>query len=66
MGQEAKRGQVITRFNASVGDVVLFRGKRYEIDEVSPVGVWLKSDREETARDFIYFYEAEKFHVVFE
>jgi hypothetical protein len=66
MGQESKRGQVITRFNASVGDVVLFRGKRYEIDDISPVGVWLKADRKEAVREFIYFYEADKFRVVFE
>lgn len=65
MGQQAKRGEVVNRFNVSVGDKVIFRGKHYEVDEVSHAGVWLKSDRKGVTREFIYLYEAEKFQVVF-
>jgi hypothetical protein len=66
MGPESKSGQVVTRHNASVGDIVVFRGKRYEIDEIFPVGVWLKPTSKGLKREFIHFYEAEKFQVILE
>ena len=65
MGKQTKTGQVISRFNTSVGDIVIYRGRRYEVDEICQVGVWFKSKRKEAAREFIYFYEAEKFNIVF-
>lgn len=65
MGQQSKSGQVISRFNTSIGDIVIYRGKQFEVDEISQVGVWLKSKRKGLTREFIYFYEAEKFNVVF-
>ncbi len=65
MEKQSKSGQVINRLNASVGDIVLFRGKQYEVDEICPVGVWFKSRRKGAAREFFYFHEAEKFRVVF-
>ncbi len=65
MEQQVKSGQVMGRDNTSIGDIIVFRGKRFEVVEIVAVGVWLKPKRHEDKRDFIYFHEAEKFNIVF-
>jgi len=65
MENQSKSGQLVNRHNASVLDIVLFRGKRYEIDEISQFGVWLKLENPTDAREFIYFFETQKFGVIF-